>query len=106
MKIKGIKRTITELNTCPAGYGLLLKLDLQRMEVITSELVTASSGSEWSKLKLYELDFGFYSKGELTMKDLQRVCEERIAMRIENYELPEEARKYAKEAQRKLYKEA
>lgn len=61
MKVKGIKKAITELRSCPSGFGLMLKLNLDRLEVETSNgCERRSSCPSWRGLSENELNLGFF----------------------------------------------
>lgn len=60
--IIGLKRTISELKSCPAGFGLLIKLDLTNLELITSaDCFPASSCERWSRIEPFEVSCGFHT---------------------------------------------
>ena len=61
MKVKGIKKAITELNSCPSGFGLMIKLNLDRLEVETSNgCERRSACPSWRELRENEFNLGFF----------------------------------------------
>lgn len=63
---KGLRKAISELRKCPAGWGHLLKYDTRKDAVILSDdIANSSSSPSWAKLEPGEIDLGFHTEDDL-----------------------------------------
>ena len=75
----GIEEAVKDINSCPAGFGVLAKLDLRTMKIETaSDCSTRRSCPAWRNLQNYELSLGWRDR-ETDSEELNEVAILRLA---------------------------